>query len=299
MSASESKRVGFIGLGNMGGSFSARLVEQGWEVIGWNRAVDPIELEFIEQAKAAGVTVVDDPAEAVATGIVLSSLPNDAVVGAVFTPELLAAAPEGTVHANLATISAEGAERLATTHAAAGVGYVAAPVLGGIAIARAGKVAILASGSESDIERARPALADISRVIEYIGPHAGDGNSMKIAVNLLSMHAIQALSEAIVILERKGVDATRLVPIIADGPFPGPIYGVYGDMVARHEYEPVKFSMALARKDLGLAVEAAHSAGIPVPVADELVKIFDEALARGYANLDWSSVSEVTRNPSA
>lgn len=117
--------VGYIGLGNMGASMVRRLLEQGHSVTVWNRSGRPVdELSKLGAVRAGSV------AEAFAAGPVFSMLADDAAVDAVFDDATLAAAGAGAVHVNMATISVDAAKRQAERHKAAGVSYVASPVMG-------------------------------------------------------------------------------------------------------------------------------------------------------------------------
>jgi len=284
-------RIGFVGLGEMGGEIVARLIEQGWEVVVWNRSRGPVE-----EAAAGGAIPAQSPEECVATGLVFSILAHEAAVDAVFTEELLAGAPAGTVHVNMATISAAAGERFAARHAAARVGYVGTPVLGRSNVARSGNLVALVSGAAADVEKARPALEDFTRRIWSIGETIGDSNSIKIEVNFLILHALQAISEAVATLEGREIDGQLLIDIVSDSLFPGPVYSGYGSLIAKRQYEPAGFSTTLGRKDLGLALEAAEAVGLALPSAEVLRHSFDTAIERGLADADWASIAEVVRS---
>ena len=285
-----TRSIGFIGLGSMGSALAERLIEQGWQVVAWNRST-----AAVDDAVAAGAVAAADPADCLATGLALSILANDAAVDEVFSAELLASAPAGAVHVNLSTISAATADRLAARHADAGVGYVASPVLGRNTVARAGSLVALVAGEPETVEKARPALVDISRRIWPLGERAGDANTMKIAVNFLILHALQAMSESIALVEGRQLDGSQLIDIITDSMFPGPVYTGYGKAMAERRYQPVGFSTTLGRKDLDLALAAAGATGLTLPSGEVLREVFDTAIARDLGSLDWAAITEVTR----
>lgn len=282
--------IGLIGLGSMGSAMAERLLEQGWRVVVWNRSKPAVEA-----AVAAGAVAAASPADCLATGLVLSVLSDEDAVESVFTAELLAGAPRGTVHAGLSTISAAAGDRLAALHAEAGVGYVGSPVLGRNHIARAGNLVILTAGPADAIAQARPALEDLSRRIWPLGERAGDANSMKIAINFMILHALQAMSESIALVEGRHLDGSQLIDIVTDSMFPGPVYTGYGKAMAERRYQPVGFSTVLGRKDLALAMSAAEATGLTLPSAEVLRSVFDEAIAQGMGGLDWSAMTEITR----
>ena len=135
------RRVGFIGLGNMGSAMAARLIEAGYHVTVWARTASNVD-GLVERGAARG----QDPEDAIGTGVVFSMLSNDDAVRQVFTPARLNAAPEGVIHVNHATISPSAALEFASIAEGNGSRYVSAPVLGRPEAVVAGKAAILASG---------------------------------------------------------------------------------------------------------------------------------------------------------
>jgi 3-hydroxyisobutyrate dehydrogenase-like beta-hydroxyacid dehydrogenase len=106
---------------------------------------------------------------------------------------------------------------------------------------------------------------------------------------------LQALAESITLLERGGLDTGQFVEMINDSLFPGPVYGGYGDAIARASYTPPGFTTTLGLKDVMLAVHAAAEAGVSLPAAPVLQEIFETAISQVGADLDWASIAEVTR----
>lgn len=284
------RSVGVVGLGNMGLAIVGRLVQQGFEVAVWNRSPGPVA-----EAVALGAVAAADPAAVLKSGVVLSVLSADAAVREIFTAELLASGPPGLVHVNMATVGVAAAVEFAALHTAAGVGYLAAPVLGRPPVAAAGKLNVVVGGPETLLDRVRPVLAELSTRIWHLGEAPEVATTAKIGVNYLLVHALQALSEAVTIAERSGIDPGGFVELVAGTLFPGPVYAGYGAMMAETRYEPPLFSTALGRKDLGLAVDAADRVGAALPSATMLMDVFDAALAMGNAELDWASIVQVTR----
>jgi 3-hydroxyisobutyrate dehydrogenase-like beta-hydroxyacid dehydrogenase len=145
-------RVGFIGLGTMGAGMARRLVDAGHEVVAWNRS-----RASAEPLAAAGARIADTAEEALQAGVAFSMLADDGAVLSVFTEDVLRS-NVGTTHVNMATVSLGTARALDAIHRSAGVGYVAAPVLGRPHLAASGQLNIVAAGPAADIERARPYL---------------------------------------------------------------------------------------------------------------------------------------------
>lgn len=283
-------RIAVVGLGAMGKAMAHNLVKAGHEVVVWNRSPGPVaELE------SAGATPAASVADAFETGVVFSVLSNDDAVAETFlTPEVLTAA-RGALHVNLATVSTGLADRAAVLHAEHGVGYVAAPVFGRVAIAEAGQLQVLAAGAPGLIDSAQPFFDVIGARTWRLGDEPRQANIVKIIGNFVIASAIQALSEGVSMAERSGVDAGLLVELLTSTIVPGPAYSSYGKLIASSTYQPAGFTTTLGRKDVGLAPDVAAGSGLRLPFGEVLREIFDDALAQGHSDLDWSSIAELQR----
>ena len=288
--AADRKRVGFIGLGHMGSAMARRLVDAGYDVTVWSRTA-----AHADELAAHGATRGDSPEDAIATGHLFSMLASEDVVRTVLPAGLLRAAPPGFIHVNHATISARAADEFAAGAADGGYGYVAAPVLGRPNVAAAGGLTILAAGTPAAVEASMPMLEVMGRRVWRYGGMASAANLAKIAVNYLIAHALQALAESITLLERYGLDTGQFVQMINDSVFPGPVYGGYGDAIARKSYTPPGFTTVLGLKDVLLALQAAGDAGAQLPSGPLLQDIFETTVAELGEDLDWAAIAETTR----
>ena len=283
-------RIGFLGLGNMGRAMAGRLLAAGHEVVVWNRSP-----EAADELVAAGATLAAGPAEALAAPISFSMLANDEAAESVLIADHLRG-DDGRVHVNMASISAAAADRLQAVHDEAGVGYVAAPVLGRPTVAEAGKLNIMAAGPAELIDRVEPLLAELSVRVWRFGDVPRRANVTKAAVNFMILHALQALGESITLVEAHDIDASDFVELLTNSLFGGVVYSGYGPMIAERRYTPAGFSMALGLKDLGLAEALAEEKGITLPTAPVIRDRFERALADDeLQEYDWSGVAEVTR----
>lgn len=283
-------QIGFLGLGNMGSAIAGRLVGAGHSVLVWNRSP-----EAAEPLVAAGATRVDDPAQALAAPVSFSMLANDEAAEAVLSAENLAG-PAGRIHVNMASISAEAADRLEAVHHAAGVAYVASPVLGRPQVAAAGGLNILVAGPTDAVDAVLPYLEVLGTRTWRFGEQPRRANATKVSVNFVILHALQAMAEGITLAESQGVEGTDFVELLSSTLFGGVVYSGYGSMIAERRYSPAGFAMELGLKDLGLAEDLATEAGISLPTAPVLRDRFEHALAdQELATLDWSAVAEVTR----
>lgn len=287
--------LGFLGLGTMGAPMAARLVAAGHRVTVWNRSP-----ERARPLVEAGAILAPTPGDVIAASTVVHSmLADDAAAEHVFSTEALAAARAGSLHVNHATISVAAADRLEARHRGADVGYVAAPVIGRPEVAEVGELMIVAAGASEHLARARPHFDVLARRVVVAGERPSTANVVKIGVNYDIVQALQAMSESIALVERYGIDPAVFVDVLTGSLFQGPVYEEYGDMIARRDYLPPAFNIALGRKDLRLAQEAAAARGVVLPTAEALAGVVDEALAdERLAPLDWAAIAEITRRRS-
>ena len=283
-------RVGFLGLGRMGGAMAARLIDAGHEVVVWNRSPAGRDV-----AVRRGAIEADSPAEVASTGTVFSMLANEEVIRQLFSTEALRAAPAAFVHVNHATISPSAARELAALHEEHGHAYVAAPVIGRPHVADLGQLTILAAGDSAAVDAVRPYLAAMGKRVWECGSEPANANLTKIAVNYLIIHALQALAESLSLLEAYDLDTRTFIDAINDSIFPGAVYEGYGKAIAAQQYLPPGFTTTLGFKDLNLAISAAERAGVRLPSSDVLRSAFESAIAAGLGDLDWASIAEGTR----
>ncbi|MGP3535006.1 NAD(P)-dependent oxidoreductase [Microbacterium sp. RD1] len=286
--------IGFIGLGTMGLAMCRRLVEAGHDVAVWNRT-PRVGAELVA---LGGRRVLLE--EALGSAVVFSMLSNDAAAEAVFSEENLRLMPAGSVHVGFESLSLAAADSATARHAAAGVDYVAAPVIGRPPVAAAGQLNILLAGKRAAADRVEPLLAELCSRTWYLGDRPRLANLVKICVNYNLIHTLQALSESVAIAERGGVDPALLVELLNSTLYPGPAYGGYGREIAARRYEPVGFSVELGLKDLSLAEQAAAETGTPLPTAPVLREMFERTLAEpDIAELDWAAIAEIVRRERA
>ena len=282
--------LGFLGLGTMGAGMARRLVEAGHTVHVWNRSTDAAA-----ELVAAGAVLAPDPAAALAPEVSFSMLANDEAADAVLSADALGAGRTG-IHVNMASISGALADRLTERFAAAGVAYVAAPVLGRPAVAAAGNLNILAAGPDGAIAAVAPYLDTLGAKTWRFGERPRMANVVKIAVNYNLIHAIEAIGESVALVERHDVDPQEFVDLLTSTLFAGVAYTGYGNIVAQRAYDPPGFTVSLGLKDLALAEQVAEEGGVRLPTAPALRAVFERTLAEPeLADLDWGAIAEVTR----
>ncbi len=283
-------RVAFIGLGNMGQPLVRNLLKAGHEVLVYNRT-----RSRAEELAREGARIASTPAEACASGVVLTMLADDrALEETVFGARgILGALPAGGAHISLSTISTAFAQRLAEAHREKKQHYVSAPVFGRPEAAAAARLVVVAAGPAEAIERCRPLLEAFSRKVFIIGPEAPAANIVKLAGNFLIAAMLESLGEAFALVRKSGVDPAQFLEILNGSLFQSPIYENYGKIIVERRYEPAGFKLLLGLKDIRLALAAADAAAAPMPLASLLRDHLLARAAQGHGEMDWASLAEV------
>jgi 3-hydroxyisobutyrate dehydrogenase-like beta-hydroxyacid dehydrogenase len=279
--------VGFIGMGRMGRGMAASLARAGHTVRAWNRSP--------EGARGIpGVTPVASAAEAFAGDAAITMLADDAALEAVGVEGgLLDGAGRPGVHLGMSTISVALAERLAAVHGRAGVAYVSAPVFGRPDVAEAGNLNIVAAGPASAIEAAGPLLDAMGAKTWRYGEDPKRANAVKLAGNFMIVAAIEAMSEATTFTEAHGVTGAEFLDLMTNTIFAAPVYKNYGGAIAAARYEPPGFGLKLGAKDVRLALQAAETAGVPMPFASVLRDNLIDAISHGDGHKDLAALALV------
>jgi 3-hydroxyisobutyrate dehydrogenase len=286
--------VAFLGLGNMGGPMAANLSKAGLAV----HAFDPVEASR-EAAAAHGATVFDSAAAAVADAdVVITSLPNGAIVKSVYA-EVVPAARSGALLIDTSTISVDDAREIHRQAVDAGLAQLDAPVSGGVKGATAGTLAFMVGGEDEAFERAKPILEPMAGKIIHCGA-SGTGQAAKLCNNMVLAVQQIAVGEAFLLAEKLGLSAQSLFDVITGAtgncwavhtncPVPGPV----PTSPANNDFKP-GFATALMNKDLGLAMDAVASSGSSAPLGTHAAEIYAE-FNEDHAGQDFSAVIELIR----
>ncbi|MEJ2862803.1 NAD(P)-dependent oxidoreductase [Actinomycetospora flava] len=265
--------VGMIGLGNMGGRMARRLVDAGWEVVGY----DPV-------AGAEGVTKAASPAEvAQRCSTVLLSLPDSTVVEPVVRDLLPAAAP-GTTVVDLSTASPESTVALAREAAAQGVTYLDAGISGGAAAAEKGTLTIMAGGDAAVLDAIRPVLAPLAATVHHLGP-VGAGHTAKLLNNFLNAVTLAATAEVMVAGQRAGLDLRTLLAAINGGSGQSFASSNRFPRIVEGDYLEGGLTSRLMTKDVTLYTELLARLGVPSLNAAGPVASFGMAAHLGYGDV--------------
>lgn len=271
--------IGFIGLGNMGGAMSANLAASVAEEGAEGRPVVHDAAGSAERAPEGAEPVDDVGAVAARAEIVFLSLPDGPVVAEV--TGAIAATPGRRTRAvvDLSTIGVEAAESAAARLAGAEIAYLDAPVSGGVAGARAGSLALMASGDRALFEELDPLLAPIAAHRFYVGARAGQAQAMKLLNNLLSATAQAASAEALLFGERHGLEITTMLDVLNASSGRNTATSDKLPRALVQGQERLGFAAALMRKDVQLYRRRAESEGLPRTVAESVAATWEAAAA--------------------
>jgi 3-hydroxyisobutyrate dehydrogenase-like beta-hydroxyacid dehydrogenase len=290
-------RVGFLGLGRMGTPVVRNLVAAGFTVTVWNRT----RAKADELATEIPVTAADDPAAlAAAVEVVMTMVADDAAVEAVYLgPEgILAGIAPGAVAMDLSTVAPATSLRVAAALRERGAGFVDSPVSGSTRTAEARELLLMVGGDDAAVARVRPVLDAIGAAVHHLGP-VGMGATMKLALNSIVFGLNAALSEALVLSERAGIDRLAAYEVFASSAIACPVVHYRRAAFERPGEGPVSFRLALGVKDLGLIAELADLVGAPMPQAETNLREHATAAADGFADWDLAGLAEWLRRRAA
>jgi 3-hydroxyisobutyrate dehydrogenase-like beta-hydroxyacid dehydrogenase len=281
-------KAGFIGLGRMGAPMAANLLKAGHAVTVYNRSA-----ARAQALSAAGAVVAPRPGGASRQDAVITMLADDAAVEDVMFGEdgVFAALPPGAVHVSMSTISVALSERLAAEHASRGQHYVSAPVFGRPDAAAAARLFIVAAGAPQALDLCRPLFEALGQQTFVMGEKPEAANLVKLSGNFLIASVIEALGEAVALIGKGGVDQGQYLDMLTSTLFAAPVYRTYGDLIVEERFEPAGFAAPLGLKDIRLALAAAESLRVPMPIASLLRDRFLALLAQGGETLDWSAIA--------
>jgi len=280
-------KIGFIGLGRMGSAMAANLVKAGHDVTVFNRSPEKrralLELGAHEAAQVADACRGDAVITMLAddTAVAQVALADDGIVGKL---------RRGALHVSMSTISVALSKKLAQAHAEAGQRFVAAPVFGRPDAAAAAKLFIVTAGDPTAVEVCKPLFDALGQKTVPIGAEPAAANLVKLSGNFLLAAAIEALGEAIALVGKAGIDRHAYVDLLTSTIFPVPAYKTYGGLIADGKFQPAAFTVPLGYKDIGLALAAAETLRVPMPLGSLLHDRFLRLLAQGGERLDWSAV---------
>lgn len=277
----------------MGSAMARRFADAGHDLVLWNR--DRSKAEAV--AAATGATVADSAAAAAgAADIVVTSLADDAAVEAVYLGPggVVGGIRAGSVAVDTSTVEPETIRAVGAAVDAAGADFLDCPVSGSVSTVEAGALTVMAGGDSDLVDRVTPLLSAIAAKIVKVGGR-GSGAACKLAVNALVHGLNVALSEAVVLAEKAGVDRAIAYDVFQSGVGGAPFVTYKREAYVHPEDAPVAFSLELAAKDLELITRLGRRVGAPLGQAEAGRDIVSRAIEQGLGQRDFSAIAVYLR----
>lgn len=281
-----AEKVGFIGLGIMGKPMAKNLIEAGHELVVYNRT-----REKAGELEGSGAAVAASPKEvAERSDVVITMLPDSPQVEEVLAGEdgVFEGIREGALVVDMSTISPVVTEELAAKAKERGASMLDAPVSGGDVGAIEGTLSIMVGGSEEDFERAGPLFEVMGGTVTHVGP-SGAGQVVKAANQIVVALTIEAVSEALVLGSKAGVEPEKILAVLGGGLAGNKVMEAKREKMLTHSFDP-GFRIELHHKDLGIALAAGREYGVTLPVTAVVDQMLQDLKMRGRGDRDHSAL---------
>jgi 3-hydroxyisobutyrate dehydrogenase-like beta-hydroxyacid dehydrogenase len=282
-------RIGFVGLGVMGGRVAKRLMDAGHELTGYNRTRSKADWLVGD-----GLRLADTPRQvAEAADVTFSMVTGTAALRAITEgPDgIVAGLGRGKVYVDMSTASPEASRALAEIVAERGARMLDAPVSGSVSTLEEGKLSLMVGGDEAVVERVRPILRDIGPKVTHVGAN-GQAVLMKIATNLSLAVQMLAFSEGVLLAEKGGIKRETAVEVLLNSVIASPMVEYRGPFVLEMP-EEAWFDVNMMQKDLLLALEAGRSLDVSLPTTAVTNELLTAARAMGFAEQDFAVLFDV------
>jgi 3-hydroxyisobutyrate dehydrogenase len=282
-------RIGFIGLGNMGGPMALNLMKAGHTLV-----VYDVRRESAKAHLDGGATWAESPKAVARAGeLIITSLPGPADVEAVAlgSPDgIIDGAQPGSIFADLSTNSPTVMRKLHAAFKDKGVHVLDAPVSGGVWGAQRGTLQVMVGGDEPIYNEVKEVLKAVGDKVGYMGA-IGSGTIAKLVHNMISIAARSLVAEGFTLGVKAGVKPEALLEAIRGASFGQGLMlsQMIPNVIFKGNFDTVRFALKLARKDIGLATELAREYDVPMQMAAVAEQIMMEALARGWGDKDSTS----------
>ena len=280
------KKIGFIGLGIMGKPMAQNLLKAGYELTVFDVVPERME-ELVKAGGAAGSSSKDVAAR---SEVVITMLPNSPHVReAVLGPNgVLEGAGPGTILVDMSSIAPLASQEIAAKVRARGIAMLDAPVSGGEPKAIAGTLAIMVGGPEDVFEKVKGILGAMGSSVTRVGD-IGSGNVAKLANQIIVALNIAAVSEAMVLATKAGVDPEKVFQAIRGGLAGSAVLEAKMPLALKGNFKP-GFRIELHIKDMANALDTAHELGVPVPLSSVVMEVLQALKADGKGGNDHGGI---------
>ena len=282
-------KLGFVGLGVMGGEMVNRLLSKGHTVRGNNRTRSKAEW-LIKK----GMEWADSPrAVAMESDVIFSMVTNSAALGAIMNgPDgMLAAVTPGKMFVDISTVSPAFSREIASKIRGKGGDMLDAPVSGSVSTLQEGKLSVMVGGRKETFEKVKPLLLDIGPKVTYVGEN-GLALVMKIATNLSLAVQMLAFCEGVLLAEKSGIARETAVDVLTHSVIASPMVEYRGPFVLKQP-EEAWFNVNMMQKDMLLALELGRQLDVPMPTTATSNEFLTAARGMGLAEKDFAVVFDV------
>jgi 2-hydroxy-3-oxopropionate reductase len=283
-------RIGFVGLGRMGQPMARNLSKAGFAL----RVFDPVP-EKVAALAAHGAQPAGSPAEAAADAdLVISMILDDAVLEAVaLAPDgVLRGARPGAIYADMSTVSPAISARVAAAAEAAGMAFLRAKVSGSVKPAVDGALTIFASGPRDAYDACQAAFGALGQRSYYVGP-GEEAIYLKLVHSLMVGLTAGLIGEALTFGERGGVGWGQMIEVLNHSALSSPFFNYKAPLLQARDYAAPQSTVDVAAKDIDLALSAARTLNIPLPLSAVTRELFRSMQARGGGSLDLIGLVQV------
>lgn len=276
-------RIGFIGLGNVGGKLAGSLLRNGVEL-----TVRDLDRDLVDVFVADGATAAASPRElAAACDVIVTCLPSPAASAAVMEADdgVIGGLRPGAVWLEMSTTDSDEIARLGALVAATGGAAVDCPVSGGCHRAATGNISIFAGTDRVTFERVLPILTILGRRVLHTGA-LGSASILKVATNYLATANLIAVTEALTTMAAAGIDLSTTYEAFRISSGNSFVHETEGQVILNGGRD-ISFTMDLVLKDIGLFQDVADAAGVPLEMNPLMIDIFSDAAER-YGDREWS-----------
>jgi len=283
--------VGFIGLGLIGGPMAKNLAKAGFPLVVWNRTLEKAE-ELVRESAGLDVKAGANPREtAVKADILITIVSDPPALEEVLWGQngAIEGLRGGSIYIDSSTVSPDLVRKIGTTCTQRGVGFLDAPVTGGTWGAEKGELVFMVGGEGEVLERARPVLETLGKRIFLLGP-TGAGQTVKLAMNLILALQVDALAEALALVNTEGVPGERLIEVLQSSMARAGVLDVKAPLMLKNEFPP-SFPLRLMHKDMRLALELAKRHGVNLPAAAASYSTYDAVKKSSTDDPDYAAVA--------
>jgi 2-hydroxy-3-oxopropionate reductase len=279
-------KVGFIGLGIMGRPMAGHLADGGHELFIFD--LNPPLQEFLGKGKVTACKSGKEVAES--SEVIITMVPDTPHVGAALFGEngVAEGLSPGKIVVDMSSISPIETKKYAQRINELGCDYLDAPVSGGEVGAKAASLSIMVGGPQAAFEKVKSLLEQVGKNITLVGGN-GDGQTTKVANQIVVALTIEAVAEALLFASKAGADPAKVRQALMGGLADSRILAVHGERMIKRTFDP-GFRIELHQKDLNLALQGAKSLGVSLPNTATCQELFNACAANGGAAWDHSGL---------